>query len=47
VAGVACGCLVAHANAGLAAPRFGGVTGDVIGAGGLLAETVALAVALI
>jgi adenosylcobinamide-GDP ribazoletransferase len=38
------GCLAALANAAYAGHRFGGVTGDVIGAGGLLAETVALAV---
>ena len=42
-AGVACACLVASANAGFAVRRLGGVTGDVIGAGGLLGETVVLA----
>jgi adenosylcobinamide-GDP ribazoletransferase len=42
--GLVCACLVASLNARLATRRLGGVTGDVIGAGGLLAETVMLAV---
>ena len=43
VIGVACACLAAEGNAAVARRRLAGVTGDVIGAGGLLAETVALA----
>jgi adenosylcobinamide-GDP ribazoletransferase len=41
--GVVCACLVASANAAFAARRFGAVTGDVVGAGGLLGETAMLA----
>jgi adenosylcobinamide-GDP ribazoletransferase len=44
VAAVASGCLAALGNGAWASRRFGGVTGDVLGAGGLLAETVALGV---
>jgi adenosylcobinamide-GDP ribazoletransferase len=44
VAAVAAGCLAALGNGAWAGRRFGGVTGDVTGAGGLLAETVALGV---
>jgi adenosylcobinamide-GDP ribazoletransferase len=43
VAGIACACLVGSANAGFAVRRFGDVTGDVVGAGGLLGETAMLA----
>jgi adenosylcobinamide-GDP ribazoletransferase len=47
LAGLACACLVASVNAWFAGRRVGGVTGDVVGAGGLLGETVMLAAAAI
>jgi cobalamin synthase len=44
VVGLLGACLAAEGNAALARRRLAGVTGDVIGAGGLLAETIALGV---
>lgn len=41
--GLGCACFAASLNARFAGRRLGGVTGDVVGAGGLLAETVMLA----